>query len=318
MLNNWFLEIVVCPTCHSNLEYDSSLFCKNCNKKFPIIEGIPRFVELNEYESFGFQWNRFSKSQIDLWSNNSESKIRFINETNFINKIKNKIVLDVGAGSGRFADIALQAGAKVVCLDLSSAVNACHSNLSNLNHDSKNFQVIQASIYDMPFKSVFEFVYSLGVIQHTPNRRKAIECISDVMKKNGTLSVWVYEKSWRSLLGYKYYFRIITKKLSIKSNWIISHILLYLFFIPAYFLFHIPLVGKYLVRFLPLAFRKPEKSISFKQSFELSLLDTFDNLSPLYDNPLTNDMLKKELIKNDFYQIYRNKTPGLSITCTKK
>ena len=33
---------------------------------FPIINGIPRFVELGNYsETFGFQWNKFVETQLD-------------------------------------------------------------------------------------------------------------------------------------------------------------------------------------------------------------------------------------------------------------
>jgi len=129
--------------------------------------------------------------------------------------------------------------------------------------------------------------------------------------------LWVYEKSWRSLLGYKYWFRILSKHLSIKMNWKLSNILVGLFIIPGYFLFKIPIMGKYLVRILPFAFRMTEKNMSFKKIFELSLLDTFDNLSPIYDNPLTYKMLHKTLTKNEFLNIERRDTPGLSISCNK-
>lgn len=100
-------------------------------------------------------------------------------------------------------------------------------------------------------------------------------------------------------------------------NWKLSNILVGLFIIPGYFLFKIPIMGKYLVRILPFAFRMTEKNMSFKKIFELSLLDTFDNLSPIYDNPLTYKMLHKTLTKNEFLNIERRDTPGLSISCNK-
>ena len=41
------------------------LLSKNGNK-YPIINNIPRFVDSNNYSnSFGFQWNKFSRTQLD-------------------------------------------------------------------------------------------------------------------------------------------------------------------------------------------------------------------------------------------------------------
>tara|TARA_B100000315_G_C14431145_1_gene520175 strand:- start:344 stop:922 length:579 start_codon:yes stop_codon:yes gene_type:complete len=183
-MNSWFIDLVVCPKCKQQFKsFGPGLKCSNCNNQYPIIGNIPRFVDLQEYESFGFQWNRFAKTQIDLYSKSKQSERRFKSETGYGNRIKDEIVLDIGCGSGRFADIALKEGAKVICMDLSSAVDACRKNLIDIGHSTKNFEVIQASIYSMPFNNVFNYAYSLGVIQHTPNRRKAISCISNVINK---------------------------------------------------------------------------------------------------------------------------------------
>ena len=39
---------------------------------FPIINGVPRFVEVHNYtDNFGFQWNKFQKTQIDRETKNS-------------------------------------------------------------------------------------------------------------------------------------------------------------------------------------------------------------------------------------------------------
>ena len=83
-------------------------------------------------------------------------------------------VLDVGCGAGRFAEIALRTGAKVVALDYSTAVDACYANLGH----HENLEVVQGDVYALPFVGrSFPFVYSLGVLQHTPDVRTAFAAL---------------------------------------------------------------------------------------------------------------------------------------------
>jgi ubiquinone/menaquinone biosynthesis C-methylase UbiE len=93
-----------------------------------------------------------------------------------------KWVLDVGCGSGRFAEVALSSGAHVVALDYSSAVDACYTNLRH----HENLHVIQGDIYSLPFApSTFSFVYSLGVLQHTPDVAKAFATLPPIVSGGG-------------------------------------------------------------------------------------------------------------------------------------
>ena len=46
--------------------HDNELIDEN-GSKFPIIDGIPIFVDSNNYaDSFGFQWERFAKTQLEF------------------------------------------------------------------------------------------------------------------------------------------------------------------------------------------------------------------------------------------------------------
>ncbi len=53
-INNDLLEILVCPVCKGDLEYDGNeqkLICNNCRLKYPIKDGIPVMLE-EEAEKF--------------------------------------------------------------------------------------------------------------------------------------------------------------------------------------------------------------------------------------------------------------------------
>jgi len=101
--------------------------------------------------------------------------------------LKDQWVLDVGCGAGRFAEIVLKAGAKLVALDYSSAVDACYANLKH----HANLHVVQGDIYALPFeRGRFQFVYSLGVLQHTPDVAKAFSALPPMVRGGGSCA-WI-------------------------------------------------------------------------------------------------------------------------------
>ena len=92
---------------------------------------IYRFVKKKNYtENFGFQWNIFSKTQIDNFRT-KVSKVRLNKQTNWKKKnLNNKsITLEAGGGAGRFSHAFLnQFSGKLVSVDLSSAVESNRKN----------------------------------------------------------------------------------------------------------------------------------------------------------------------------------------------
>jgi uncharacterized protein YbaR (Trm112 family) len=137
------LNFVVCPECKGQLQVDpavesgaeiieGSLRCDR-GHHYPIVKGIPRFVPAELYaDTFGFQWNRFSKVQLDVFNNTNESEETFLEKTNFdLALLPDKLVLDAGTGAGRFADVASRMQAEVIGVDLSTAVEAAYANLGD-------------------------------------------------------------------------------------------------------------------------------------------------------------------------------------------
>jgi len=262
------------------------LSAENCQERYPIINGIPRFVhEQNYADSFGRQWNHFRQTQLDSFSGHPISERRFRRATGWTpEELNGQWVLDAGCGSGRFAEIALNFGAKVVALDYSTAVEACYENLKH----HANFHVVQADIYALPFQNgTFPFVYSLGVLQHTPDVAKAVGVLPVMVKTGGRLCVDVYWKRFRTMLHMKYFLRPLTKRLPQQSLFrgleLVTPTLLRI----SQNLGKVPLFGRVLKRMIPIADYTGIYPLNDKQLNEWALLDTFDMLSPKYDNPQT-------------------------------
>src|SRR4051794_14785696 len=83
------LDVLRCPDCQGALtvhdardadgEIESgTLACEVCAARYPVIRFVPRFVPADNYSSsFGFQWNRFRRTQLDSTTGHPISGRRF-------------------------------------------------------------------------------------------------------------------------------------------------------------------------------------------------------------------------------------------------
>lgn len=292
-------------------------FEDNRGNTFPIINGIPRFVESDNYtNSFGFQWNTFAKTQIDD-KNQNQSKTRFAAVTHWDKEdLSGMNVLEVGSGAGRFSKIVLEyTRANLYSVDYSSAVEANRHN-NNQHTKSGRFVLAQASIYELPFpKKSFDKVFCFGVLQHTPNFKKSIQCLTEMVKPGGELIVDFYPiKGWYTKIHAKYIFRPITKSMGhekllrvIQNNadWLIG---LSNFFTKIG-------IGKIINRFIPICdiTNTLPPNLTPQQRKEWVVLDTFDMFSPQYDKPQKLSTVKQWVeqmgmvqVKADFIRYEEN------------
>jgi SAM-dependent methyltransferase len=269
---------------------------------YPIRDGIPRFVpESNYSDNFGMQWNHFAKTQLDSHSGTTISADRFWKATGWSSvDMRDKWVLDVGCGSGRFAEIALSSGAQVVALDYSSAVDAC---LANLKHNP-NLHVVQGDVFSLPFvPGSFDFVYSLGVLQHTPDVARAFAALPPMLVEGGYLCTDFYWKRFQTMIHIKYLLRPLTTRIEQQKLFSYLEKAVPLMLPISQALRRVPLIGKALQRFIPVADYSQTYHLTEQQLKEWALLDTFDWLAPRYDYPQTQKAVKHLFSKAGFTAI---------------
>ena len=290
------LDLLRCPDCAGPLALDGGgsvpeeieegrLRCARCDHGWPIERGIPRFVAPtgNYAENFGMQWNLFRQLQLDSFSGVPISRDRFVNYTGWgEGDLRGKLVLDAGCGAGRFAEVALSFGARVVAIDYSNAVDAARENLK----DRGDIDFIQADINALPFApGTFEKVYCLGVIQHTPDPAASFDALAALVAPGGRLAVDVYPALWRNVFFAKYWIRPITRRISPQTSLRIVRRI----FPPLYGLSRlvcrIPVAGRYLRYLIPVANYTNVYPLSRSQQREWALLDTYDMWAPAFDKP---------------------------------
>lgn len=187
-----FIERLACPIDSGALIQETdALRCAKCETAFPIVNGIPRFVESEKYVgSFGQQWNTHALTTIDGAGISDESE-QILRHTFGLTPefVKGKWVLDAGCGSGRFSHIMSKWGANIIAADLSRAVEAARANLAPF----PNALVVQADIFSLPFvERSFDMVYSNGVLHHSVNTRDAFHQISRFVADGGYTTVYLY------------------------------------------------------------------------------------------------------------------------------
>tara|TARA_Y100000591_G_C21825541_1_gene696434 strand:- start:32 stop:973 length:942 start_codon:yes stop_codon:yes gene_type:complete len=287
----------------------SKIINKDYLKNFTNNNNVVNFLDQNYYsDSFGFQWNIFEKDQLDSINKTDLSYRRFKYTKWDLNELENKFVLEVGSGAGRFTEIIAKGNCKLVTLDSSSAI---YTNFKNNNH--KNIIFLKCNIEkDIFLDNSFDFVFCYGVIQHTEKPFDTLNFLIKKLKPGGKLSADFYRKMYFPTFYStpKYIWRFITKKM--KRDKLLRFIE---FYIPKY----LPIdtlikriFGKLSIvicGIIPIPcyqdWTKEYLKIDKKIRTRLAILDTFDALSPTYDQPLSkneiNNYLKK--FKNIEYNL---------------
>jgi SAM-dependent methyltransferase len=215
-------RLLRCPLCRSPLQakafvegegelIDGLVRCR-CGGEWPVVGGVARIIEdpLREHpefaarynlkppggaapvfartrESFGRQWTTYDVYRA------REDEATFRTKTGFSPELaRGKRVLDAGCGSGRYAAVAAAWGAaEVVAFDLGRGVERAFS----LNRDKPNVHFMQANIFSLPLaERSFDFIYSIGVLHHTPDTRRAFRRLLPLLAPGGRISIWLYKK----------------------------------------------------------------------------------------------------------------------------
>ncbi len=154
---------------------------------YPIAGGVPRLAGESYAASFGRQWNRYDVARPE------EDEATFRVKTGVDPRdLAGRLVLDAGCGGGRYARLLGRHGARVVGVDLSSAVEKAAALCAEL----PDVAIVQADLLDLPLaEGAFDLVYSIGVLHHTPDPRRAFAQIARRVKPGGRLAVWLYRRN---------------------------------------------------------------------------------------------------------------------------
>ncbi len=198
------LLLLACPICGGDIllayasKYDDReiiegvLTCKKCDREYKVIRGVPRFADLGKIEedkaataeNFGWQWTNFTQED-------PKYNEQFLGWLQPVKKefFEGKVVLEGGCGKGRHTKLAAEWGAaEVVGIDLGDGVESAFE----LTRNMPNAHIVQGDIFKLPLKKAFDYAFSVGVLHHTPDPKKAFLSLAGKVKSGGHISAWVY------------------------------------------------------------------------------------------------------------------------------
>jgi SAM-dependent methyltransferase len=267
---------------------DEALRCASCQAAFPVRGGIARFVPPENYsQSFGLQWNRHRRTQLDSAIGKPISEDRLYRTTGWARDLRGKRVLEAGSGAGRFTEVLCRTGAEVYSFDYSSAVEANALN----NGGQANLRLFQADIFSIPLpEGWFDHVLCLGVLQHTPDPERAFRSLARHVKPGGDLVIDVYRRSIAAWLQWKYVLRPLTRRLEPARLYKMVEGIAPRLIAPTRWLRRA--AGRAGARLSPIV-EYSHLGLTAELNVRWAVLDTFDMYAPAYDRPQTGAAVRR-------------------------
>ncbi len=259
----------------------------------------------DKYSSnFSKQWRDFSKTQVDEFNGTNISKnlLKGVIFNEFEN-IKNKNVLEIGCGSGRFTEHLSKYAKLLVLNDMSQAIYYNHyvtrPNVIAIKSDFTNLKNLNVK---------FDIVICRGVLQHTPNPYTSIINLYELCSPSGIIYFDVYKKPKLKIINPKYIWRYFLKffiTYDILHKFLTKNINKFLFIrrkLNKLFKINLNYIWDY---FFPIYDYKDKLPLNDNQLKEWAILDTLDGLITKFDTPLSykevHNFLNKKNIKIEKY-----------------
>jgi len=141
-------------------------------------------------DSFGYEWSRYHRVIPDYDQS-------YVHQTGIDDDFyAGKVILDAGCGYGRHVSyIAGLRDTTVVGVDLSEAVFIAYEKLGGLD----NVVLAQGDLYRPPVRrGHFDFVYSWGVLHHTPSVEQGFRSVMPMARSGGQISFGAY-RNWSTI-----------------------------------------------------------------------------------------------------------------------
>jgi SAM-dependent methyltransferase/uncharacterized protein YbaR (Trm112 family) len=220
-----FVEALRCPRCGQPFGLDvraavaeevlEGALRSECGLVFPVISGVPRILPpglaptlfrdhsaffdrhpdlsparvredgsaaTRTLRAFGDEWRRFpdllaSHERIFHWYFEGPEEVAW----------EGLRVLDAGCGMGRWLHFARRAGAAIVGMDVSPAIDVA------AKREGGAADFVQADLCWAPFApAAFDLVYCLGVVHHLAEPLMGVRALASLVRPDGELRLYVY------------------------------------------------------------------------------------------------------------------------------
>ena len=138
-----------------------------------------------------------------------------------------------------------------------------------------------------------------------------------MVKPGGEIALTIYpRKKWTKLFS-KYWIRPVTKRMKKETLLNLIQGVMPVAFPLTDVLFRIPVLGRAFMFVIPVANYVHEKRLDRKQRYAWAILDTFDMLSPAFDQPMTEEEARQPLTEAGI-EVSRHTFEGLNLVGTRR
>lgn len=162
-------------------------FCRNCGHSYPIVDGIPSFVDQNIIvDSFDASTFEFlsEMEQKHFWHIGRRKIILNVLRRNIPNLGESRM-LEIGCGNGSILDYLKQDGLNIEGGDIFvEGLRFCQQRMGSV-------ALYQLDVMALPFYNDFDIIGIFDVLEHIDNDEKALLEISLALKPKGNLILTV-------------------------------------------------------------------------------------------------------------------------------
>ena len=237
---------------------------------------------------FGKQFKYHNKID-DYWG--SQEILEDIVNPFDLSLVKNKIICEMGVGSGRILkNLTKLAPKKIYAIEPSDAIDVAKKNNQNSNVEIL-FQKISGQMIN--FNNEIDYFFSIGVIHHIPEAEIVCKKIYESLKPKGKFIVWLYGKEGNEL--YLLIFNNLRKFTKLMPDILLNLFSIFLnLFLSVYIFF---------CKYLNLPLKNYMIHVLKKCSFEKRKYIIFDQLNPSYSKYYSKEDVLKLLNKSGFKKI---------------
>ena len=210
MQNSSIVTYLRCPVCRSDFVLEAEAVRCRRGHAFPWRDNV---IDLSQAthasplqdrtsDSFGVEWTEYYPELGWTAPEVPEETDYFLAATRAIPSFfSDKVVIDAGCGNGRSINILNRISVPpprlIIAVDLSDSIVRAARNCAKFG----NVVFVRMDLNLLPdvIKAPVDYVYSIGVLHHTPDAERAFYSLAKCVKEGGFLSLFIYGKGNRVL-----------------------------------------------------------------------------------------------------------------------
>jgi len=167
-----------------------TLSLENISDNYSVSKSMP--IEAATGTLYGSLWEKFG---LDAVVEEAKKLIqaRFNSQTFSLTDLEDKVVLDLGCGSGRYTVALNTYGCKTITgYDVGGQGLNIAKDIAS-KYGLKNMEFVEGDVLDLPYEDEsFDFVFCNGVLHHTTDFKRGLSELYRVLKTSGKAFLYLY------------------------------------------------------------------------------------------------------------------------------